>query len=66
MGDQTMRQAPPVRKSRPATKCRVLFRVIDRLSQWIEVENYAVAIREIAQPHCAPLLGRFAALIGRR
>jgi hypothetical protein len=43
MGDQTMRQAPPVRKSRPASRCRMLFRVIDRLSQWMEVENYAVA-----------------------
>jgi hypothetical protein len=66
MGDQTMGQAPPARNHAPATKCRVLFRVIDPIGQCMKVENYAVATLQFAQPHCARSWAGFAALIGRR
>ena len=35
-----------------------------RSSQWMEVEDYAVATSQIAQPHCARCWAGFAALIG--
>ena len=67
MGDQTTRQAPPVRNHAPLPNAVVLFRVIDPIksADGGKRENYAVAASQIAQPHCARCWAGFAALIGK-
>ena len=57
MGDQTTRQAPPVRNHAPPPNVGCCSESLTRLSQWMEVENYAVATSQIAHHTLRSLLG---------
>jgi hypothetical protein len=61
-----MRQAPPVRNHAPLPNAGCCSESSTRLSQWMEVENYAVATSQIAEPHCARCWAGLAALIAMR
>jgi hypothetical protein len=66
VGDQTTRQAPPVRNHAPLPNAVVLFRVIDPIKSVDEGAELRGCQLTDRLTTLRSLLGRFAALIGRR